>query len=412
MKKLLIIMTILMLLIPISNANARSARQIWNLIFREADGTLSTKNKSEEQYLNLIYDEDAQALAVYIDSLGTLKVDSLYVYGHATFDSTVVINDSLYVGGNVRIDGVVYTDEFEDVSGAGITLNSDLKFDKIETLPDAGFINVINHPLSTSSTKEGGSFSVRSNNILSYYGTGDSAGGITSPTVEITGDLTVSGTVSFTSALKAEMGNYGSDSTELLRSSDEWHGVFNANIGVGDIEGFTYLDGEEFGITDVSNDGTYVTFVTSAQTLVAGQPICIQETTDMDGIWIIYDVADVTHFRVTSAIAASEAAITAYGQRGASVRVDSGSTGDYRGIWHATVKQSGVNKYIEFNPFLNATQAIKAWDKREFSDSSDVGSVGGVALMTLTAGDYIWFGVMGDTTALTITFEGRNMTIE
>jgi len=253
--------------------------------------------------------------------------------------------------------------------------------------------------------------------LISTIGLFAQAGGIgidrtTDPiTWEFPGDLTVTGTASFGPDLHAEMGNYGADSTELLRSADEWHGVFNANIGSGFIEGFTYLDGEEFDITDVSNDGTYVTFVTSAQTLVAGQPICIQETTDMDGVWLIYDVADVTHFRVTSAIAASEAAISAYGQRASTVRVDSGSTGHYRGIWHATVKQSGNNKFIEFSPYLNATQAVKAWDKREFDDSGDIGSVGGVALMTLTAGDYIWFGVQGDTTGLTITFESRNMTI-
>lgn len=86
----------------------------------------------------------------------------------------------------------LYTDEItEATSGAGITFNSDAYFDKIETATDAGFLNMINHPLSTSSAKEGGSFSVGSNNIASYYGTGNGAGGITASTFEIHGILKI-----------------------------------------------------------------------------------------------------------------------------------------------------------------------------------------------------------------------------
>jgi len=92
--------------------------------------------------------------------------------------------------------GIVYTDSLEAATtDANITFNSDANFEKIESETDGGFKNIIDHPLATSSTKEGGSFSVGSNNIISYYGTGDGAADITAPTVEITGTLTVSDTI-------------------------------------------------------------------------------------------------------------------------------------------------------------------------------------------------------------------------
>jgi hypothetical protein len=235
----------------------------------------------------------------------------------------------------------------------------------------------------------------------------------TSPTIAMfTDDDGDDHVIELGSSAYAEMGTYAGDSTELLRSADEWHGVFNiAGIASSEIEGFTYLDGEEFGITDVVDNGATVTFTTSAQTLVAGQFVTIQETTSHDGVWEITSVADVTHFTITTAIDDDEAAITAYGQRGASLTVGSESTSLYRGVWASVVKQSGVNKVIQFSPFLNTTEASKAWCKRKFSSATDSGSVSGVALMNLTAGDVIWFGVQGDTAALTVTFERRNMTI-
>ncbi len=60
----------------------------------------------------------------------------------------------------------------------GIKFKKDLGIDKLESATDGGLINVINHPLSTSSTTEGGTFSVGGSNILQYSGTGDGAGGI------------------------------------------------------------------------------------------------------------------------------------------------------------------------------------------------------------------------------------------
>ena len=72
-----------------------------------------------------------------------------------------------------------------------ITLNKDLRMDKIESATDGGFINIANHPLATSSSKEGGSFSVGSTNILEYYGTGDGAGGIKNKKVALKGNLDI-----------------------------------------------------------------------------------------------------------------------------------------------------------------------------------------------------------------------------
>ena len=95
---------------------------------------------------------------------------------------------NLTVDNNITIDGILYTDEItEATSGSGITFNSDAYFDKIETAADAGFVNMINHPLSTSSAKEGGSLSIGSSNLIEYYGTGNGAGGITKPTVGLKG---------------------------------------------------------------------------------------------------------------------------------------------------------------------------------------------------------------------------------
>jgi len=73
----------------------------------------------------------------------------------------------------------------------GIKFKKDVNFDKIETAADAGLVNMINHPLATSATTEGGTFSIGSTNILQYSGTGDGAGGIKDKKVELKGNLDI-----------------------------------------------------------------------------------------------------------------------------------------------------------------------------------------------------------------------------
>jgi len=112
---------------------------------------------------------------------------------NATTDGFWTTDGGITATTDVTAGGVVYTDELEEATGsANIALNSDLEIDKLESDTDGGLINVINHPLSTSSTTEGGTLSVGGSAILSYYGTGDGAAGMTSPTVEIDGTLATS----------------------------------------------------------------------------------------------------------------------------------------------------------------------------------------------------------------------------
>jgi hypothetical protein len=209
-----------------------------------------------------------------------------------------------------------------------------------------------------------------------------------------------------------EMGNiYGSSATEAIADANEWYACYHANI-TGSAphlnSGFTFTAGQVGVIGAVSDAGTGDVWIVDAGcNLTAGDYVTINSCADANynGVFEVKSV-DVDSFTVTTTWGATD---TGAWQEGSYLECN--TTGNYRGVWTATITQSdAAARTTIVTPFLNAVQATKATALSRLANTSDQTHLGGNGLMLFTVGDRIWFAVQ-TSDPQTITFTVRNMSV-
>jgi len=206
-----------------------------------------------------------------------------------------------------------------------------------------------------------------------------------------------------------EMGNvYGSSASEVINSTDEWHGMFHANItGAAPHlnNNFTFVAGKEgSGNVTTAEAGAAINIADTDHGLLTGDYVTVQSANHV-GVGEVTKI-DANNFTLDIAYVGEEAAPL---QMGSYLLVS--KTGIYRGVWNASFSQSLNNTQTSLiTPFVNKIQSTKALAARLLSNNTDVGSIGGNGLMSFSANDRIWFAVQS-TAEQTITFTVRNVTI-
>lgn len=205
----------------------------------------------------------------------------------------------------------------------------------------------------------------------------------------------------------AEMGNiYGNDATEALAIANVWYGMYHANINSGEISGFTYTDGTVgAGNITTAQGGLGINIADAAHGLVDGDIICVQSANHSGVDTVTY--VDAGNFEITIAYVGDEAGTW---QEGSYLEV--ATAGQYRGIWDACCTQSAANAQTTIiTGFVNTVQGTKITALKYLSNANDIAAPGGNALMDLSVGDRLWFGLQS-TVAQTITFKVRNVSID
>jgi len=196
--------------------------------------------------------------------------------------------------------------------------------------------------------------------------------------------------------------NYGEfkvsdNATETVIRGDDEYQALTANVVTGLQNGFTYaagLLGEVASIADGTGGLIAVTDV--GHGLSAGDMITMNGHTDSayNGIFEVMTVPTANVFTVTATYTATD---TGYWQKGASLKVNAGGAGTYKGTWASTGIAASNGQTVDFCPVVNTTPAAAACARRTFSNA-DYGSFGGTEIVTLAVDDIIWF-VMRNTTS-------------
>jgi len=210
-----------------------------------------------------------------------------------------------------------------------------------------------------------------------------------------------------------EMGaEYGSSATEIINAADEWHAMHHANInGLPPHlnSGFTFTAGSEGVIASIADAGGGIVTVTDdAHGLLAGDIVTQNGCADANynGVFEVLTVPTASTYTITATWGTTD---TGTWQMGSYLLV--ATTGVYRGMWNSSFSQSLNNTQTSIvSPYINVTQSTKAVSTTLLTNNTDIKTIGGGGLISLSVGDRVWFAVRS-TSAQTLTFPICNITL-
>ncbi len=174
--------------------------------------------------------------------------------------------------------------------------------------------------------------------------------------------------------------------------------------------GITFHPGKAGPITNFADQGggTVRAETISAHELVAGDVISIDQGTDYDGMRLITNVSDSTHFDFSATyVGATGGGYT----KAAYLNVGPGAEGVYDVRYHGDVLGASANDTLRFALHKNATVLNNTLDDLFITSTTTPYSIDGGGLVTLTTNDKIVLGVNNLTSDNGFTLRNLNVTI-
>ncbi len=182
----------------------------------------------------------------------------------------------------------------------------------------------------------------------------------------------------------------------------EPQGVVCPTAIIGEASNFTFEAGTNGSITAYADNlagGT--TCTAAAHTLVDGDLITIVNTTNYNGIYQVFNVAAGT-FDIAIAFVADDAQGEYH--RGDTLLAGTGSSSTYELKWNAVVLPSAADKVYNIYPMVDSSRYLQAGARYD-TGAITVGSIGGSMLIDITAGQKLWFVIIGETDLSACTIE-------
>ena len=209
------------------------------------------------------------------------------------------------------------------------------------------------------------------------------------------------GRVHVWSDTKGQMADYQNSTAMTIDLVNEWHAINGlSNVGA---DGMTFHAGGNGSITAVADGGGGTIDITStAHGLSAGDIVCVTNTTDYDGVYVINSVTANT-FNVTATWN-----ITRTGSWGepSTLEIQSteyGALGDYEIMVSISSASALNNQYFEYAIFKDAAIVNHIQTQREFGTATDVGAMSLTGEEGLVAGNKICLLVRNTTSAGDLT---------
>jgi hypothetical protein len=205
-----------------------------------------------------------------------------------------------------------------------------------------------------------------------------------------------------------EMSIHANTNAFTIDDADEYH-LVNQDIVTGISRLVTYVAGATGAITaftDYSGTVAGTTLVTSnTHGLTTGQYISITGTTNYNGIYKATWVNDNT-FYIVIAWVADDA--TGTFRRGAALIIL--RTGNYRVEHNESISVVVATQIFETGILINGVIQNKSTAHRRFA-ATDIGSMGGTAILACAAGDILQFGVQNEGASGNLTFDHLNVSV-
>ena len=259
-------------------------------------------------------------------------------------------------------------------------------------------------------------FKVANTDMLRITSTGNIGIGTTSPAnklevlgnVYFDGNLTVSGDISGES-FYGEMYLDNNATTTVIETANT--PIMVNHFTGGSINGFTFTSGSTGAITAYGDYSGVVagTVIATSTThgLTTGDHISIRGTTNYNGILEV-TVLDANEFYFTDTYVADDGASD--WDEGSYLTVGANSAGNYAMVFSGSCSETGgAGSNVLGRAYINATACDKCVGKRKYANN-DYGNLPGTAILTLSAGDRIYF-TMESSGTNTITCQYGNFNI-
>lgn len=215
------------------------------------------------------------------------------------------------------------------------------------------------------------------------------------PVAQQTGDIGTAlvnyGLMTAVAPLYGEMYDYDNTDATVIAIANQYHAIATPLTGA--VSGWTYQAGLTGTIASAatSDVGTTTTFTDVAHGLLTGEYITIVNTgvAAYNSNFLVTKLTDDT-FKVTVAF---DSDVTGSWQRGANLKAGAGSAGTYTLRWNITADAVAGTPEMKVEPVINVTHQDKAASQRNFSTGDDWGQLTGGCIVTVAAGDIIYFQV-------------------
>ncbi len=237
-------------------------------------------------------------------------------------------------------------------------------------------------------------------------------------TLSKTGDLSLPNGNIITHNQCAEMYLFENTTATTIEDDAQWHPAYGMTEGV--VSGFTYHAGSKTAISafdDYSGTvaGTIKATTSAAHNYTTGFPVAILGSNvatgganEYYGLYLI-TVIDADEFYFTNAN--WNATTTAQAVLPSRFLALPDSDGNYLFNGTASVAAAANSQTIDFRLFSNVTGSQKSEARYEAKTSGEYQVLAGSSILSVTEGDFIWFGVKNITSDANLTIRYSNVNI-
>ena len=207
------------------------------------------------------------------------------------------------------------------------------------------------------------------------------------------------------------------DSTvaSAVAAIDDFHSLNTAALVAGLLNGWSFDAGgagtpvSVASVADGAASGVDIEVTTTgAHGLALGDVVSQSGFADANynDIFVVKAIISATQYEVAAVFAATG---TGTMNAAATLTAEAGSGDDYIVLWTASAASQSNNEIFDFEICRNDSRLLGSKSRRKFGSGGDIGSMGGMALVTIVDGDKISFAVANQDSAGDITLRNFNL---